>query len=79
MADYEAFMSEMDQWLKLQPDPQHLVDAGDSVSQTSSRSSKGSKVSKGSRSSSVVSARMKVAADKAALQTKLLCRPKLKL
>lgn len=54
----------MDQWIKSQPDPQALVD---SVSQTGSKGSKGSKSSK---SSSIVSARMKAAADKAALQAR---------
>ena len=67
MADYDAFLTEVGQWIKTQPDPQALVDVGDSVSQTGSKGSKGSKSSK---SSSVASARMKATADKAALQAR---------
>lgn len=63
MADYGAFLDETEQWLKNpQPDPQTLVDTTDSVSQCATKVS-----GSGSKTSSISSARMKAAADKAAL------------
>ena len=67
MADYKAFLTEVDQLVKSQPDPQTLVGVGDSISQSGSKSSKRSTASK---SSSAVSARMKAATEKAALQAR---------
>ena len=58
MANYTTFLIEVEKWLKSQLDPQTLVDATDSVSKVSMTSSKASFIS---------SARMKAAADEAAL------------
>ena len=58
MANYTTFLTEVEKWSKSQLDPQTLVDATDSVSKVSMTSSKASSIS---------SARMKAAADKAAL------------
>lgn len=58
MSDCTAFLIEVEHWINLQPDPQALLDTTDSVSKVSRSSSKASSIS---------SARIKAAADKAAL------------
>ncbi|RXN09552.1 hypothetical protein ROHU_010970 [Labeo rohita] len=60
---FTEFLNELELWKKKRSDPQTLVDPSDSVSNVS-RSSKGSSKS---RTSSIMSARVKLAADKAAL------------
>lgn len=58
IAKFEDFISKTEIWLKRQPDPQSLVDVHDSMSRVSKTSSK---------TSSVHSARVKIAVDKAGL------------